>query len=85
MVGDALSHVDLSIFQALEGLAYAFPKAMADAPELCPSLYAIAGRVREHPRIAAYLASPRRQAFNVTGIFRHYPELDGLAGWDEGD
>ncbi|HEX4739858.1 MAG TPA: glutathione S-transferase family protein [Caulobacteraceae bacterium] len=82
MVGAALTHVDLSIFEALEGLAYAFPRAMADAPRRCPSLYAIAARVREHPRIAAYLASPRRQAFNETGIFRGYPELDGPAGWD---
>jgi glutathione S-transferase len=29
------------------------------------------------PRIKAYLASPRRLAFNESGIFRHYPELDG--------
>jgi glutathione S-transferase len=28
------------------------------------------------PRIAAYLASPRRLAFNEQGIFRHYPELE---------
>ncbi|HEY2050932.1 MAG TPA: glutathione S-transferase family protein [Caulobacteraceae bacterium] len=82
MVGEALSYVDLSIFQTLEGLAYAFPQAMADARGRCPSLYAIAERIRDHPRIAAYLASPRRQAFNETGIFRHYPELDGPAGWD---
>lgn len=84
MVGADLSHVDLSIFQALEGLAYAFPEAIADTAKRCPSLHRIAGRVREHPRIAAYLASPRRQAFNETGIFRHYPELDGPAGWGEG-
>lgn len=81
VVGAALSHVDLSMFQVLEGLAYAFPKAMTEAIGRCASLYAIAGRVREHPRIAAYLASPRRQPFNETGIFRHYPELDGPAGW----
>ena len=29
--------------------------------------------------IAAYLASPRRLAFNESGIFRHYPELDDPA------
>ena len=85
MIGNDLTHVDLSIFQVLEGLGYAFPRAMADAPEHCPSLYAIAARVREHQRIAAYLASPRRQPFNETGIFRRYPELDGPAGWDEAD
>ncbi len=32
--------------------------------------------VRERPRIAGYLASPRRIPFNEQGIFRHYPELD---------
>ncbi|MBV8684418.1 MAG: glutathione S-transferase family protein [Caulobacteraceae bacterium] len=85
MVGDALTHVDLSMFQALKGLAYAFPEAMAEAPVKFPPLYAIARRVRELPRIAAYLASPRCQTFNETGIFRHYRELDGPAGWDKGD
>ena len=33
-------------------------------------------RVAARPRIAAYLASPRRIPFNEDGIFRHYPELD---------
>jgi len=33
-------------------------------------------RVASRPRIAAYLASPRRIAFNEDGIFRHYSELD---------
>jgi glutathione S-transferase len=33
--------------------------------------------VAARPRIAAYLASERRIAFNQWGIFRHYPELDG--------
>jgi glutathione S-transferase len=32
--------------------------------------------VAARPRIAAYLASPRRIAFNEQGIFRHYAELD---------
>ena len=26
--------------------------------------------------MGAYLASPRRLAFNEHGLFRHYPELD---------
>jgi glutathione S-transferase len=33
-------------------------------------------RVAERPRIAAYLSSGRRRAFNTEGLFRHYPELD---------
>jgi len=32
--------------------------------------------VKARPNIAAYLASPRRLAFNENGIFRRYPELD---------
>jgi glutathione S-transferase len=36
----------------------------------------LSARVAAQPRIAAYLASPRRLAFNNEGIFRHYPELD---------
>ena len=36
-------------------------------------------RIAARPRIAAYLASERRIAFNQYGIFRRYPELDGDA------
>jgi glutathione S-transferase len=81
MVGEAISCEDLSIFQVLEGLAYAFPKALHGAAKHVPALYEIGRRVREQPGVAAYLASPRRIPFNETGIFRHYPELDGPAGW----
>ena len=76
LVGGNISHADLSLFQALEGLAYAFPRAFARASEPTPGVLALRERVRARPRIAAYLASPRRMAFNQQGIFRHYPELD---------
>ena len=76
LVGTNISHADLSLFQALEGLAYAFPRAFARASEPTPRMLALRERVRARPRIAAYLASPRRMAFNQQGIFRHYPELD---------
>ncbi len=70
------SYVDLSLFQLLEGLAYAFPRALEHmAPEI-PGLRALRERVAARPRIAAYLASDRRLPFNEDGIFRHYPELD---------
>lgn len=76
LVGKRRSYADLSLFQVNEGLHYAFPNAMrALAPEL-PLLGELCERVRARPRIAAYLASPRRQDFNEEGIFRHYPELD---------
>jgi glutathione S-transferase len=76
MVGDALSYVDLSMFQLIEGLHYAFPRAMKQFAEHYPRLAALHDAVRARPKIAAYLASKRRLAFNESGIFRHYPELD---------
>jgi len=76
LVGDALSHADLSLFQALEGLAYAFPRAFETCSAETPGLLALRERVRARPRIAAYLGSERRMAFNQAGIFRRYPELD---------
>jgi glutathione S-transferase len=72
----APSYVDLSWFHTLAGLRYALPRAMARLDEAIPRTRALEARVRARPRIAAYLASPRRQAFNEHGLFRHYPELD---------
>jgi glutathione S-transferase len=76
-VGKSLSYVDLALFQIVAGSRYAFPNAMAAQELKCPALAALHRRVAERPRIAAYLASPRRLAFNEKGIFRRYPELDG--------
>jgi glutathione S-transferase len=76
LAGASVSHADLSLFQALEGLAFAFPRAFARASEATPGVLALRERVRRRPRIAAYLASERRMAFNQEGIFRRYPELD---------
>lgn len=77
LVGGGFSYVDLSAFQVVEGLAYAFPKAFGAQTKRIPLLLALHGRISARPRIAAYLASPRRLPFNEQGIFRHYPELDG--------
>jgi glutathione S-transferase len=76
MVGTRLSYVDLSLFQLLVGLQYAFPKAMARHAPRWPGLQALAERVALRPHIAAYLASKRRLPFNEDDIFRAYPELD---------
>ncbi len=76
IVGDKLSHVDLSLFQVIEGLRYAFPKAMKTYMSNYPGLMALHDTVAKRPNIAAYLRSDRRLAFNEDGIFRHYPELD---------
>ncbi|GGE23596.1 glutathione S-transferase [Aureimonas endophytica] len=79
LVGNRLSYVDLGLFQVAAGLAYAFPRAMAEADRRFPGVAALAARVRETPLIADYLASPRRLPFSTEGIFRAYPELDGGA------
>jgi glutathione S-transferase len=76
LVGGRLSYVDLSAFQVVCGLSYAFPNAVARFAPRIPLLLALRDRVADRPRIAAYLASARRIAFNEDGIFRHYPELD---------
>ncbi|HEU4669397.1 MAG TPA: glutathione S-transferase [Dyella sp.] len=71
------SYVDLSLFQWMRGLEYAYPKAMRRLARRTNRLRALADRVEDRTRIAAYLASPRRLPFNTQGIFRYYPELDG--------
>jgi glutathione S-transferase len=68
------SYVNLSLFQMMEGLDYAFPHAMRKIK--APRLKENRSRVAARPRLAAYLSSPRRIPFNRQGIFRHYPELD---------
>jgi glutathione S-transferase len=78
MLGAKLSYVDLSIFQIIAGLQYAFPNSTRKTSRDHPRLFALHARIRERPRIAAYLASPRRIPFNNDGIFRHYPELDAV-------
>jgi glutathione S-transferase len=76
VLGRRLSYVDLSLFQIVEGLRYAFPKRMKRFEKRIPGLLALHGRVARRPRIAAYLKSERRIPFNEWGIFRHYKELD---------
>jgi glutathione S-transferase len=76
MVGRSLSYVDLSIFQIVDGLRYAFPNMMARLEPRYSGLLALHDRVAQRPNIAAYLASNRRLPFNEDGIFRHYPALD---------
>ncbi|TAK86179.1 MAG: glutathione S-transferase [Betaproteobacteria bacterium] len=70
-------YVELSLFQMIEGLRYAFPRAMKRQEKRIPNLLRIHDRVSRRPALAAYLASERRIPFNQDGIFRHYPELDG--------
>ncbi|SDV48475.1 glutathione S-transferase [Chitinasiproducens palmae] len=76
LVGKTISYADLSLFQLVEGLSYAFPRGMTDAASRFPRVAALRTRVAARQRLRDYLASPRRLAFNEEGIFRRYPELD---------
>jgi len=77
LLGRAVSYADLSLFQMIAGLRYAFPRRMAKLEPKYPRVVALHDRIAARPRIAGYLSSPRRLPFNQEGIFRHYPELDG--------
>ncbi len=76
LVGNRLSYADLSLFQLIEGLRYAFPLAVEGVLGSTPLIVAVHRRVAALPRVAAYLRSERRIPFNEEGIFRRYPELD---------
>ncbi len=76
VAGRKLTYVDLSLFQLIAGLRYAFPSAMKRIEKKVPRVVGVYDRVIARPRIEAYLNSNRRIAFNEMGIFRHYPELD---------
>lgn len=77
LTGRRLTYADLSLFQLVAGLRYAFPKRMKPFERKIPGLVDLHDRVAARPNIKAYLASRRRIAFNEDGIFRHYKELDG--------
>jgi glutathione S-transferase len=76
LTGRRLTYADLSLFQIVDGLRYAFPKRMKVFEREIPGLVDLHDRVAVRPNIKAYLASDRRIAFNEDGIFRRYRELD---------
>lgn len=76
LVGKRRSYVDLSLFQGVAGLRYAFPRAMRRIERAVPRVVALHDRVAARPRIVAYVASKRRAPFDEHGLFRHYPALD---------
>jgi glutathione S-transferase len=77
LVGARLTYADLSLFQVVEGLLYALPKATRRLLRKTPLVTALHAGVPRQRRLAAYLASERRLPFNEQDIFRRYPELDG--------
>jgi glutathione S-transferase len=76
LTGRRLTYVDLSLFQIVEGLRYAFPKRMRAFERRIPGLIDLRDRVAGRANIKAYLSSDRRIAFNEDGIFRRYKALD---------
>ena len=76
MIGRGLSTIDLSLFQVIAGLRYAFPRTMEQLEPDLPGLVALHDKLVQRTNIAAYLNSGRRIPFNQDGIFRHYPELE---------
>ncbi|KPK28235.1 MAG: glutathione S-transferase, partial [Betaproteobacteria bacterium SG8_40] len=76
VIGRKLSYVDLSMFQLMAGLRYAFPKSMSRRKRYYGRLTALHDRVMADANVASYLASQRRIGFNEDGVFRHYPELE---------
>ena len=76
LLGRRLSYVDLSLFQVVEGLRYAFPKRMKRFEKKVPRVIALHDRVAKRERIAAYLTSKRRISFSQWGIYRYFKELD---------
>jgi glutathione S-transferase len=76
LTGRRITYVDLSLFQIVEGLRYAFPGRMKSFERRIPGLIDLHDRIARRPNIKAYLSSERRIAFNEDGIFRHYKALD---------
>jgi glutathione S-transferase len=76
VLGRRVSYMDLSLFQLVEGLRYAFPNAMKRCEREVPRVVAARDKVAERAGIKKYLASPRRIPFNEHGVFRYYRELD---------
>jgi glutathione S-transferase len=76
LLGRSLTYADLSLFQIVEGLRYAFPETMKKSERQHKRVVAVHDKVAARPRIAAYLQSERRIPFNEMGIFRRYEELD---------
>lgn len=76
LAGTACTYADLSLFQVINGLRYAFPRRMHKVMSGYPRIEVVMEAVTDRPRIASYLSSERRLAFNEDGIFRHYAELD---------
>src|SRR3546814_20649482 len=71
------TYADLSLFQLVEGLRYAFPQRMGTIARDYTSLLQVHMQVQDLPELRDYLTSRLRPPFNEGGIFRYYSELNG--------
>ncbi|KAJ9637350.1 hypothetical protein H2201_007395 [Coniosporium apollinis] len=76
MVGDKLTYADLTFWQVVDGLHFAFPNEMKARASEFPLIFdKFYPGVKEEKGIKAYLGSDRRLGYSM-GLYRHYPELD---------
>lgn len=77
LYGGRLTYVDLVLFQTLDGVTYAFPKAVGKLKKAGKynKVFSLVDRVRELENIKSYLESERRKPYSM-GIYRYYEELD---------
>lgn len=77
LYGGQLTWADLVFWQCLDGVTFAFPKAVEGLKNSGKygKVFGLYDRVKGRENIKAYLASDRRQDYGM-GIYRHYPELD---------
>jgi glutathione S-transferase len=77
LTGRRATYADLSLFQVVDGMRYAFPSLSKRLGKKHPRIVDLHARVAARPHVAAYLKSDRRIPFNEMGLFRAYDELDG--------
>ncbi|SPO02927.1 uncharacterized protein DNG_05605 [Cephalotrichum gorgonifer] len=77
LYGGSLTYADLVLFQGLDGVKHAFPKAVEKLEKSgkYDRVFKLYNAVKEQPNIKKYLESDRRQKYGL-GIWRQYPELD---------
>ncbi|KAL3427778.1 glutathione s-transferase [Phlyctema vagabunda] len=77
LYGGTFTYADLVLFQCLDGLKFAFPKALQRLEKggEYDTVFKLYDSVKSRPKIKAYLESERRVEYSQ-GIYRHYPELD---------
>lgn len=75
LVGDKISYADTTLWQAIDGLYFAFPNEMkAREKEFALVLETFYPNLKDG-KLKEYLSSKRRLPYSM-GIYRHYPEFD---------